>query len=264
MRLGASAGGIARCLAEAGAIVYVTGRVLHVADLAREYGFTAPVAHSLRGRGARRRYPAGTPGRPVGLEPALPPVIERPRTSLAGRTLMWLLRLTFVALIGGALGYGLNWSLNPDDRPDAGAVTYSLDELRDDETETATEAATAPDEPAADATPTPSPTSTEEPAEVLIGAARAPSDTTVQVLNAGAGDARTDAAVTVVEALGYNVVAISPSRRDVSETTVYFTDGNEPEAKALRARDPRFQAVEENQGLSEGVDLHVLVGTDWR
>ncbi|MBA2575800.1 MAG: SDR family NAD(P)-dependent oxidoreductase [Euzebyaceae bacterium] len=61
--------GIARCLAEAGAIVYVTDRVLHVADLAREYGFTAPAAHSLRGRGARRRYPAGTPGRPVGLEP---------------------------------------------------------------------------------------------------------------------------------------------------------------------------------------------------
>ncbi len=42
MRLGASAGGIALCLAEAGAIVYVTGRVLHVADLARECGFTDP------------------------------------------------------------------------------------------------------------------------------------------------------------------------------------------------------------------------------
>ena len=67
----------------------------------------------------------------------------------------------------------------------------------------------------------------------------------------------------MLEQLGYNVVARSPSSRDVVETTVYYTADNIAEAEGLRAREPRFRVVEANRGLSEGVDIHVLVGTEF-
>lgn len=95
--------------------------------------------------------------------------------------------------------------------------------------------------------------------EELIAAAKAPAETTVQVLDAGGGNAAVDAVVSALEAIGYDIIAINDSSRDVTVTTVYFTDGNEPQAEALRARDPRFQEIEPNQGLSDGVDIHVLV-----
>jgi hypothetical protein len=49
----------------------------------------------------------------------------------------------------------------------------------------------------------------------------------------------------------------------VTTTTVWFTDDQEAEAEAMRARENRVAEVAPNQGLSDGVNLHVLVGPDW-
>lgn len=175
-------------------------------------------------------------------------------------------RILFVGVLLLALYAGLTWALNPDERPDAASIAAAqaaqeqaaseaaLEEAPETPTEEV-EATEAPIEPT-EAPTTPSPA-------VLIAAAKDPGETTVQVLDAGGGSAKVDAAVTVLEQLGYNVVAVSPSSRDVSQTTVYFTADAQAEAEALRAREPRFQVVEGNQGLSEGVDIHVLVGSEF-
>lgn len=182
-------------------------------------------------------------------------------------------RLVFVAAMLLALYAGLTWALSPDPRPDAESIAReeAAREAAASESEAAAAAASEPDaagaseSEAAPATPgaTPEPGPTTEAPEVLIAAAKPPNETTVQVLEAGGGGARVDAAVSVLEQIGYRVVAISPSSRDVTLTTVYFTEGAEAEARGLRARDPRFQTVEANRGLSEGVDIHVLVGPDF-
>lgn len=104
---------------------------------------------------------------------------------------------------------------------------------------------------------------TEEEAQALIDAARDPSETSVQVLDAGGGSSAASDVAAVLADLGYDVVAINSSRVDYDVTTVLFTSGNEAEADALHARDDRFAATEPNERLSEGVDLHVVVGPDW-
>lgn len=120
--------------------------------------------------------------------------------------------------------------------------------------------ATTPPTPApVTATPTVDPT----PAEELIAAARDPAETSVQVLDAGGGGARTGDVVDRLEELGYQVVNVTSSRVDTTTTTVLYTDGAEAEARALRARDQRFTEIGPNDRLSEGVDLHVLVAPDW-
>jgi hypothetical protein len=58
-------------------------------------------------------------------------------------------------------------------------------------------------------------------------------------------------------------VAVTSAREEVTLTTALFTAGNEAAALAVRARDPRVAEVGPNEALSEGVDLHVLVGPDW-
>lgn len=176
-------------------------------------------------------------------------------------------RLLFVGGLLLALYAGLTWALTPDERPDAESIAAAraaqeqaaseaaLTEASEDVTEAAASESPAAPEPT-EAPTTPSPA-------VLIAEAKAPADTTVQVLDAGGGSAKVDAAVAVLEQFGYQVVAISPSSREVGQTTVYFTADAQAEAEALRAREPRFRLVEGNQGLSEGVDIHVLVGTEF-
>ncbi|HUG83057.1 MAG TPA: LytR C-terminal domain-containing protein, partial [Euzebya sp.] len=116
--------------------------------------------------------------------------------------------------------------------------------------------------PTAPANDQPTPEATVAPEE-LIALAKTPADTTIQVLDAGGGNASVDQVVSALETIGYDVVAINDSSRDVTVTTVYYTADNMPQAEGLRARDPRFQAVEPNQGLSDSVDIHVLVGPDF-
>ncbi|WP_370326971.1 LytR C-terminal domain-containing protein [Euzebya sp.] len=170
-------------------------------------------------------------------------------------------RLIFVGSLLVALYVGLNWALDIEARPDATSLAA----------ERAAAEASASEDAAAAATPTPTPTAasatptappTVDPEE-LIAAAAPPAETSVQVLDAGGGQARVDAVVSALEQIGYDIVARQSSSRDVERTTVYFTDGNQPQAEGLRARDPRFQVVEANQGLSDGVDIHVLVGPDF-
>ena len=103
----------------------------------------------------------------------------------------------------------------------------------------------------------------EEEAEELIDAARPPEETTVQVLDAGGGSTATNDAADALRELGYDVVAINTSRLDYPTTTVLFTEGNEAEAEAVRARDERFAETGLNERLSEGVDVHIVVGPDW-
>ena len=175
-------------------------------------------------------------------------------------------RLIFVGGLLVALYVGLTWALNPEDRPDAATIA-AAEAAAESAASEAAEAAASEAAEGAEEAPTATPTitvapETESPQE-LIAAAKPPAETTVQVLDAGGGGARVDAAIGVLEQIGYQVVAISPSSRNVTQTTVYFTEGARAEAEGLRAREPRFQVVEGNQGLSEGVDIHVLVGTEF-
>ncbi len=111
--------------------------------------------------------------------------------------------------------------------------------------------------------PTEEPTETGPSPEELIAAAPDPELTSVQVLDSGGGSARAQDAAEALRGLGYNVVNITSSRVSVTRTTVWFTEGNEEAGLALRARDERVIEIEPNEALSSGVDLHVLVGTDW-
>ncbi|MEE8601665.1 LytR C-terminal domain-containing protein [Euzebya tangerina] len=173
-------------------------------------------------------------------------------------------RVLFVGSLLLALYVGLTWALAIEDRPDAASIARAEAAANASESErTQSEVAAAPTPEAVDPSATAEPTEappTVDPQE-LIAAALPPGDTTVQILDAGGGSAAVDAAASVLEQLGYNIVARASSGRDVSTTTVYFTADNEAEAEALRARDPRFQVVEPNRGLNESVNIHVLVGS---
>lgn len=111
--------------------------------------------------------------------------------------------------------------------------------------------------------PTPEPTETGPAAEELIAAAPEPGETSVQVLDAGGGNAATRAAADAIEDLGYRVVNVTSARANLTRTAIWFNDGQEEAARALRAREERIADLEENQALSTSVDLHVLVGADW-
>ena len=169
---------------------------------------------------------------------------------------------TFLAVLGIVLVGGLIWALSPESSTGFQITEGggSMPEVQATPEEPAA-TATPDDEPAA--TPTPTPTPTED-VEALIAAARDTADTTVQVLEAGGGMAAAGTAADhLAEELGYDILNVTSARVDVAETTVWFTDGNEAEARALRARAPQVAVVEANQGLNEVTDLHLLVGPDW-
>jgi hypothetical protein len=88
-------------------------------------------------------------------------------------------------------------------------------------------------------------------------------DTTVQVLDGGAGRQRTNEVVAALRRLGYQVVAVNKAVRTYNVTTVFYSWGQEASARALRARDRRFAEIEANSDLNQRVALHVVVGTDW-
>lgn len=149
---------------------------------------------------------------------------------------------------------GLVWALNPDDDPDP--VASELDGGQPSPSQTATPSSS----------PSAAPTATAEatnPSAALLAAAPPPESTTLQVLDAGGGRGRRRAAVSALEALGYQVVSTASARQDVTRTTIWFTRGNEAKAQALQARDPRFADIAPSAGLSARVDLHVLIGPDW-
>ncbi len=94
--------------------------------------------------------------------------------------------------------------------------------------------------------------------------AQPPDETSIQVLD-GVGDpALTERVVGVLQDLGYDIAAVNPSARPYRQTTVFHSKGHRADALALTSRDPRFGQVGTNDSLSQQVDLHVVVGTDWR
>jgi hypothetical protein len=130
-----------------------------------------------------------------------------------------LRQIARIALLGGlviALLWGLVWALNPSE----GGVTFTAPGRQDAPEETAEaddDASPAPadPDPTETAVPEPDPTPTGPPPEELIAAAPDPSDTTVQVLDAGGGPTRTLGVTDALEDLGYEVVNVTSSRTDV-------------------------------------------------
>lgn len=100
--------------------------------------------------------------------------------------------------------------------------------------------------------------------EGLIAAAPRPEETTVQVLDGVGESPRLALLVETLEDLGYDVVATNPAATNYPVTTVLFTEGSEAAARALQARDSRIVERRPSPGLSTEVDLHVVLGADWK
>lgn len=173
-------------------------------------------------------------------------------------------RRGFGAALILALVVGLFWAFQPtgfEDEPEVADNAEATERPRrggnkdraDDEEQLAEGESEAPEDTGL----------SEAEAKELIDAARPPDETTVQVLDAGGGSSATNEAADALRELGYDVVAINSSRLDYPTTTVLFTEGNEAEAEAVRARDERFAETGLNDRLSEGVDVHIVVGADW-
>lgn len=96
-----------------------------------------------------------------------------------------------------------------------------------------------------------------------VVAAAAPEQTRVQVLDGVNDPALLAEFVAALEALGYQVVATNPASTAYAATTVFYSEGQEPAAQALQIRDPRMALLAPSPGLSDTVDLHVVVGADW-
>lgn len=184
-----------------------------------------------------------------------------------------MLAAVFVGSLAAILVAGVIWAYNPMGngglrfRPDTVPLDGDADaaaeaEAAPEATRTAEDEGDDGEDGEEEPEPTPTPTPSEDPEE-LIAAGADPADTTVQVLDAGGGSGTTQAVVEVLTELGYRVTNVTSSRTDVERTTVWYTDGNEPEARALRARDGRFAEVGPNERLNEGTHVHVLVGPDW-
>lgn len=131
-----------------------------------------------------------------------------------------------------------------------------------------------PPEPSLAAPPSPAPLPDTESAEdtendaaeadqTLLAAAPAPEETRVQVLDGVNDPGRLAELVGALESLGYQVVATNPASTDYDVTTVLYSEGREPAARALQVRDPRVAALRPSPGLSDQVDLHVVLGADW-
>jgi hypothetical protein len=174
-------------------------------------------------------------------------------------------RVLFLAGIAFGVVWGLLWALNPDPSAGIGFVP-GRGQPAGEPTEEADPHAPAV-EPGPDVAEAPTDEPTDEPTEdpqELMAAARPPGETSVQVLDAGGGRAAMEAAAGALREAGYNVVNTTSSRSKVEQTTVWFSEGEEPQAKALRAREQRVVLVGRNERLHEGVNLHLLVGPDWR
>jgi hypothetical protein len=174
-----------------------------------------------------------------------------------------VLATVFVGALAATLVAGLIWAYTP---VRGGGLEFLPDSAPQDEgagSRAAESTAEAPGEPATPTGSTPTPTPTEDPDERFVAEAAEPADTSVQVLDAGAGASATQSAAEALRGLGYRVTNVTSARARPERTTVWYTSGSEVEARALRARDGRFADVGPNAGLNEVTDLHVLVAPDW-
>lgn len=145
------------------------------------------------------------------------------------------------------------------EEPEPGDESPEPDAETDEGAEDPDEAADA-DEPAQDEAEQDEPSASAEPeAERQF----APDSVTVQVLDgyqADGGTAASSVAATLRDQ-GYSVMAQNPARRyDV--TTVLFTPGFEPQARQVAADLGAAEVRQQPGNLSEGVQVHVVVGAD--
>jgi hypothetical protein len=140
-------------------------------------------------------------------------------------------------------------------QPDAGGDVDPDEPAEDPEVP---EGLMAPDEDA-------EPTEPDEVAEEPEATAPPSADgTTVQVLDGARDIEGYEAAIAYLTELGYTVTASGPSGPRYAETTIFYTEDNEPLAEELIGFDPRFGVVAPNdRGLSSSIDLHVVIGEDW-
>jgi hypothetical protein len=87
--------------------------------------------------------------------------------------------------------------------------------------------------------------------------------TTVQVLDGGGGATAVAEVVALVEAAGYEVVAVNAARCCYDATTALWSAGREAIATGLAAAIDGVVEVRENPNLSQEVDVHIVVGVDW-
>lgn len=116
-------------------------------------------------------------------------------------------------------------------------------------------------EPSRPGTPIPTPTAAmARPTETAVPG---PGSTTVQVLDGGAGAASTEEVAALLTDAGYDVVAVRSARCCYEVTTALWSAGAEAAAHTLMEAEPRIVDIDENPNLSQEVDVHVVVGTDW-
>lgn len=178
---------------------------------------------------------------------------------------------TLRALGGLALVVGLFAALStiggpPEDGPAMiGEPHPTIDPSTDEAIDASTDEATA-DDPAPE--PSPGPGAEGDPtldaAQQILAAGPPPEETTVQVLDGVGASPNLPLLVAVLQDLGYRVVATNPAKTDYARTTVLYSEGREDAARALQARHGRIVEVRRSPGLSEAVDLHVVLGSDWQ
>lgn len=178
-------------------------------------------------------------------------------------------------VIGGALLFTLIGAVSADDddaTPSAGVDTEATLQDTEDPTATSTDGTDTTDgdgtstDGATDA-PTDSPTTgTETGTEPATTEPQfEPADISVQVLDAvGDGGATHGAILDCLEEAGYADLIPNSASRIYTETTVFFTAGDENQAMAQQvASTIGVGAVEEKPGnLSDSVPVHIVVGED--
>lgn len=178
-----------------------------------------------------------------------------------------------VVLVGAGVGVGalaaqlLDAPEESSTRSDDDEVDLAGDSEQDTDAGDAADEDVAGSDGAADEDPDGSGDSGDDAEAEIDGdpaAAADPSGTTVQILDGSADDGRYTDAQETLEDLGYQLIASGPAASGYDETTVFVTDGFADEAAALAEADERFAHLQPNNvGLSEDVELHVIVGGDW-
>lgn len=91
---------------------------------------------------------------------------------------------------------------------------------------------------------------------------------TVQVLNAVFVPGLAHKVAGMISAAGYDVVATNTALGSYKVSRIYYTDGHEADARAFQQRFPAFEesfpASRAQAHLSPEVDLHVIVGDNYR
>ena len=155
--------------------------------------------------------------------------------------------LTRTGQIGEGGGPAMIQTASPSAVPTVAAVP---------ETELPTPEPEPEPEPTQPAPVTPAPTPAEVTENPVTGV-------TVQVLEQVGAEAQAAQAAGVLRRLGYDVVAVNITDRQVDTTTVLASAGRAADAEQLKTLDPRFGVITDNDGFSPDVDLHVIVGADF-